>query len=414
MVHAVAEHGYAKASIAQAIRHAGVSRPTFYDYFKDKDDCFRACLGEIQRRLHADVGQAIVAGPPEEAISASVRTLVEFAATQPEQAHVLMNEAMAGGPRTLDVRDQGIAEIARLLQQAHEQLPSDTVTPDISPQLLIATVQRLLALRLRHREEDLDWMTQEILAWLAAYDQPAGEQRWRSLQPAGAPPVWHLPPETMLREPPPLPRKQARRVEDVLANRRERILYATAQAGREKGYPAVTVAEITKRAGIDRHAFNQLFADKKAAFEAVHEFGFQKTIAVVAGAFFAGEAWPERIWEAARAFTQYFQNNLTIAYVGFVESTAVGADAVKRLEDSINAFTIFFKEGYDFVPPNGSPPKPVALEAIATAFMEMGYHECRLHRDHQMEKLLPHVSFLCLAPFMGAAGANQFIEHASS
>src|ERR687888_438164 len=39
---AVAEHGYADATIAEISRRAGVSPKTFYDHFTDKLDCFLA------------------------------------------------------------------------------------------------------------------------------------------------------------------------------------------------------------------------------------------------------------------------------------------------------------------------------------------------------------------------------------
>jgi AcrR family transcriptional regulator len=409
MIQTVAHEGYALATIAQAIAAAGVSRPTFYEYFRDKDDCFLACMADIQAQLLAEARQAVDRGPPEQAVGAMIRSLVGFAGSRPELAHVAMNEAMAGGPRALDLRDQGIVEAARILEQAQERVAAKRVTPDISPLLLIGTIHRLLATRLRHGERDLAWMVEELLQWVKSYDQRVGKHRWRALAPAADPAPWPLLPESMLRAPAPLPTKQARRVE-LRENRRERILFATAEVGKAKGYTAVTVADIIKRAGVDRRTFNALFADKQAAFEAVHELGFQRTIAVTAGAFFAGATWPERIWEAGRGFTQYFQGNLTIAHVGFVESTAVGPAAIKRLEDSVNAFTIFFQDGNEYLPPGSPAPKPLALEAVATAVMEIGYSECRRESDHQMENLLPHVSFLCLAPFMGVRRANGFID----
>jgi AcrR family transcriptional regulator len=409
MIDVVARDGYAATTIAQVIAAGGVSRPTFYDYFKDKDDCFLACLAEIQQQLLAETRQAVESEAPEHATAATIRSLVAFADSKRELAHVMMNEAMAGGPRALDLRDQGIVDVAQVLEQAHERVTAKKPTPDISPLLLIGTIHRLLAARLRHDEHDLAWMVKELMRWAERYEEPAGKHRWRTLTPVADPAPWPILPESMLRAPAPLEPAQGRR-DEVRENRRRRILFATAEVGREKGYTAVTVADIIKRAGVDRRAFNALFADKQAAFEAAHELGFQRTIALTAGAYFTGATWPERIWEAGRGFTQYFQGNLTIAHIGFVESTAVGPDAIKRLEDSVNAFTIFFQDGKEYLPAGSPAPEPLALEAIATAVMEMGYRECRREDEHQMENLLPHVSFLCLAPFMGASAANRFID----
>ena len=47
---AVAERGYAAATIDDVVRRAGVSKKTFYDHFADKQDCFLAAY-ESSRSL---------------------------------------------------------------------------------------------------------------------------------------------------------------------------------------------------------------------------------------------------------------------------------------------------------------------------------------------------------------------------
>lgn len=51
MMHVVGERGYVKTSVAEIIKHAGVSRATFYMLFRDKEQCFieglEAAIDEI-------------------------------------------------------------------------------------------------------------------------------------------------------------------------------------------------------------------------------------------------------------------------------------------------------------------------------------------------------------------------------
>ena len=61
---AVAERGYAAATIDDVVRRAGVSKKTFYDHFADKQDCFLAAyeaaseeLLERVREAHASRGR---------------------------------------------------------------------------------------------------------------------------------------------------------------------------------------------------------------------------------------------------------------------------------------------------------------------------------------------------------------------
>ena len=53
MVATVNRGGYGGANVSRIITEAGVSRPTFYEYFSDKDDCFLGALDDIHERLIA-------------------------------------------------------------------------------------------------------------------------------------------------------------------------------------------------------------------------------------------------------------------------------------------------------------------------------------------------------------------------
>jgi AcrR family transcriptional regulator len=410
MIDVAVREGYAGASIARVIATAGVSRPTFYDYFTDKDDCFLAALAEIQQRLRTDVARAVDAASAEQAVRATIQTLTAFATSEPELAHFLTNGPMAGGPRLLDARDEGIGEVAEIIEQAQAKLPPQAAMPDVSARVLLGTVYRLLARRLRQGERGTAGGSDALLQWIKSYERPIGEHRWRTLRPAGSIEPWTLLPETVLREPAALLRGRRRNPKEIAENQRQRILFATATVAQEKGYAASTIADITERAGVDRRAFNALFSDKQEAFMALIALGFQRTMAVTARAFFTGAGWPDRIWEAGRAFTEFFQRNPLLTHIGFVEPYAVGSGAAQGVEDSFAAFTVFLQEGLRDAPLAAAVAEPPVLEAIATSIFETGYYESRYEASREMSRLLPHVVFLLLAPFMGAAEANRFIE----
>jgi AcrR family transcriptional regulator len=402
--------GYAHANVSAVIAEAGVSRPTFYEYFVDKDDCFLAALSDVQERLLDEVRAAVSNATPEQATDAAVAALVGFASAQPAMARFLMNESMAGGPRALNPRDQGIAEITKMIEQAQERAGSDIVTPDLPTPLLIGGTYRLLASRLRRGVPGLSGLLEELLMWTKSYERPAGEQRWRTLAAVAPPPPSPFAPEHRMRAPAALPPGRPRLSEEEVAeNHRQRLFFAAARLAGEHGYTATTIADITERAGVDRRAFYALFKDKRDIFMAVHEWGFQQLLAVTAGAFFAGGSWPERVWEGGRGLTQFLQNNPTIAHVGFVEAYAVGPGAVQRVDDSVIAFSIFLQEGYQYRP-RSNPPSRLALEAIVMAIYEMIYQQARGGRRPEVRGLLPLLAYICLAPFIGVAEADAFIE----
>jgi AcrR family transcriptional regulator len=410
MIAAANRDGYAGANVSAVIEQAGVSRPTFYDYFADRDDCFIATVRDVQARLMEQIAEGVRASTPELALAAAIEATVQFASSQPAAARFLMKEALAAGPDVLDVRDAGLTETAQLIEAAFAALPAKAAAPDIPVAAILGTIHRLLATRLRRGERVLEGLQSDLLGWVASYATPVRQRRWDTLKPTAAPERSPFLPRTTLRAPQPLgPGRPRIPEEEVAENHRQRILFATSQVVAERGFTAATIAEITRVAGVDGREFYRLYSDKQEAFSAIHEVGFQYLMAVTAGAFFAAPTWPERIWEAFRAATQAVEDNPTVANVGFVEAYAVGARGIQRVEDSRVAFTIFLQEGYRYEPA-GVPPTRLALEAIVTAIFEISYLETRRHEEPQTAGLLAHIVHLCLTPFMGAQATNKFID----
>jgi AcrR family transcriptional regulator len=408
MIEAANREGYASANVSQVIANAGVSRPTFYDYFADKDDCFLAAYHEIARRLLELVRLAVAGGPPERATQQAVMTLIEFAGSDPVGARFLTNEIMAGGPRALDERDRTLDQIEQIVERARKRASPAASTPDLPTGPTLGAVYWLLAPILRRGESDLSELAEDLMTWIESYAKPASEHRWRALRPGPAIPPSPYTSELSLQAPSPLPRGRPRAsAADVARNQRERILFATAEVAVEKGYSAARIADITAAAGVDGRVFYAHFRDKQQAFLAVHELGSQQMMAVSAGAYFSGATWPERIWEGVRASAHFNASYPVIFHIGFVESHAVGSPALQRTDDGRTAFTIFLQEGYQ--QNAGSPPRK-SLEAIAAATFEIGYRQIRSGKGRDMPRFVPFVVYLCLAPFLNPQMATEFVD----
>ncbi|MGO9760714.1 MAG: TetR/AcrR family transcriptional regulator [Solirubrobacteraceae bacterium] len=412
VVRVCAAGGYGDASIARVISEARVSRASFYANFSDREDCFLATLAEIESGLLAAARSRIEEQLPQQAAAAMIAALFTFAQEHPTQARFLMNEAMAAGPRALDARDRGIDRLALLLEHAYRDVSADTLVPAVPAEILVGATYRLLASRLRHGEPAPRGLQEDLLRWLAAHEQAAGQGQWRTLTPlqtrAHSPALQQGP----LRAPAALaPGRPRRSAAAVAENHRLRIVLATAELIRRDGYGATTVAAITASAGVDGRAFYRLFADKHEAFTAVHELAFQNAMAVTAGAFFAVEGWPRRIWEAGHTFTRHLEQNPTLAHASIVEAHAGGPQSLRRLEQLLSAFTIFLQEGYQYQPRRqSSPPSRVAFEAIAQANFEIIYRQARDGPDLELAGLAPQLVYLCLAPFVGAGRAGELVE----
>jgi AcrR family transcriptional regulator len=408
MIAAACREGYSGLTVSAVISHAGVSRPTFYDYFTDKDDCFLAAHRDISNRLVKHIKVAVEQAPPEQAPQVAIRRLLERAEEEPARAQFIANEAMAGGPRALDARDHTISEIERIIETARADLPPTTPTPDLPTRAIIGAAHWLLSQRMRRGEHSFIHLANELESWIESYNRAAGEARWRTLTPETAPELSPYVSELPDRPPPPIPSGRTRLSSgEITRNQRWRLLFATAETAARKGYTATTVTDITALARVDKRVFYSHFRDKQQAFLATHEVAFQQSMAIAARGFFSADTWPERVWRGIHAASQFIATH-PIAYLVHVESHAVGAPAIQRVDDSHSAFMIFLQDGNQH---SAQPQSRTAMEAIIAAVFEVGYQQYRHREDpRRLPRFAFHATYLCLAPFLGPQAAETLVD----
>lgn len=137
---AVAEKGYADATVADIIGHAGVSRTTFYQLFRDKEDCFSACFRALAQS-HLEVVERELArpGPHPDRLLKALHAYLERIDADRWFARAFIGEAESA---TQAVRQEFLQARARLesalrawlaeARRAHPAVaPGDTVTLEL-------------------------------------------------------------------------------------------------------------------------------------------------------------------------------------------------------------------------------------------------------------------------------------------
>ena len=117
---AVAERGYAAATIDDIVRGAGVSKKTFYEHFRDKEGCFVAAYEAASDELYARVHDAH-SGPGDwlARTRGGIAAYLRWLAAEPALARVFLIEVAAAGPRAAERRERlrdRYAELMRELQ----------------------------------------------------------------------------------------------------------------------------------------------------------------------------------------------------------------------------------------------------------------------------------------------------------
>jgi AcrR family transcriptional regulator len=119
---ALAEKGYASATIADIARHARVSKRTFYEHFADKEACFVACYANASEfLLQTIVNAASRPIPWEKRMRAATLAYLTALESRPGLTRALMMDIYAGGPPALKVRRAVQRRFADLLRRVVEQ-----------------------------------------------------------------------------------------------------------------------------------------------------------------------------------------------------------------------------------------------------------------------------------------------------
>ena len=123
MADSVAEKGYAATTVADVVAGAGVSRKTFYEHFRDKEECF---LAAFDTGVDLLLGRIVAARPAGDAswvdgLRVRVRTYLETLASEPAFARTFLIEVFAAGPRALERRAEVLRRFAHLFRDLHVQ-----------------------------------------------------------------------------------------------------------------------------------------------------------------------------------------------------------------------------------------------------------------------------------------------------
>jgi len=161
MARVAGERGYAAATIGDVVKAAGVSRRTFYEHFKDKEDCFvetyrTGCENGIAEQ--AATVRALEDPDWRTRLQVSIETYLSHLADEPHFARVLLIEILGAGPRALAMRERilatyvdGYRTLHALAQHEDPELPG---IPEAFLRALVGGIAELVQQCLLESAED--------------------------------------------------------------------------------------------------------------------------------------------------------------------------------------------------------------------------------------------------------------------
>lgn len=112
-----ADRGYDNVTIIDIVSRAGTSKRTFYEHFKDKNDCLIQSFETARMMLiSAIVEEAGEESDPVERIRVGMRAYIDALTELPDFARLFLNESMAAGA---ELADRWIGAIEMLSAVVH-------------------------------------------------------------------------------------------------------------------------------------------------------------------------------------------------------------------------------------------------------------------------------------------------------
>jgi AcrR family transcriptional regulator len=199
--------------------------------------------------------------------------------------------------------------------------------------------------------------------------------------------------------------------EFIARHQRARIVAALAEETVEKGYRAVTVADIVRRAGIARNTFYENFSSKEDCFLAALDFAVAEARERVGDAVERLDSWPARVNAGLAAFLRYVASEPALAHTCIVEALSAGSAAVERRESSIQAFLPLFRMGRK-VSPHGEDLPATLEEQLAGGLYWILYRRIVAGEVERVEELLPQLVEFTLTPYIGPEAAKRSASEA--
>jgi len=423
MADLVGHHGYAATSVANVLKHAGVSRRAFYQHFENKQDCFLATYDAIAAEGRREITRAYeAAADPADAAQLAVAKLFERAVDNPGGVRLVLVEAGVVGQAGIERREQLMSEYEGLLRDMLGLPAGRGPVPNPILRGIVGGFNGVLYSHLRgNRLERLLALTPDLVGWATSYN-PAPESIMRLLRQ----PINGRRPATGLvggRAPGTLAlnavdglagarRGLARGKRGtvsrslVMRSQRERILDAVANIAAEEGYVALTVEGIADRAAVSLQAFYEHFTGKDDAFLVAYELGHAKSLSTVERAYAAQSDWRLGVRAGIAALLDFLASEPAFAHIALVEALSATRSTAERAAAAAAAYAEMLIPGAEQA---GELALPVAvtLEAVAGGIYELCLTYALQGQLEQLPELLPRAAYFALAPFIGPEQAGE-------
>lgn len=206
-----------------------------------------------------------------------------------------------------------------------------------------------------------------------------------------------------------LPRgRHALAPEEVERDQRARLLDAVPQVVAERGYEAMSVADIVKAAAVSRNAFYKSFKDKQDCFAVAHEQGHERLFELLTvPCEDDGAELEERVERSLSSGLAALASEPEMARMLFVEAPSAGEGIALQYHEWLKRYGTLLRAAAPDLPPQ-SIPAPEVEGVIVGGIASRVASEVLQGRAKQLRKLAgPLVEYVLAFYRLGEPGPRE-------
>jgi AcrR family transcriptional regulator len=400
MVEAISRNGYERTSVKEVIGLAGVSRRSFYELFANKQECFLATFdviagSEIQRMEGAYLASE---GGLAERLSAPYAALSEQATLNRKAATLALLDAQtAGAAGTLRLRS-ATTICERMLAHSFLDAADAASLPAPVVRGITGGLHGAIGSSLRRADPEQRALSEEMLRWTLLFQTPGAAhmdallsarvtRRMREISLASA----H--------------QAQPKRDRKLAEDEPSRLLHEVLRLAALHDYRELSAPQIADEAGVPIDVFLELFIGRDDCYIAALEMIGEQLLGIVADPGLSSGSWPVAVRRIMSDLLAYLGANPLYARTIAQEAFAAGSEAVRRTLELTDRIARLLTEGAP-----AAPGCAFALDGIAGALMHTVRCQVVSGRIQLLGVLSDHLSYVVLAPFIGADAALAAIS----
>jgi AcrR family transcriptional regulator len=379
-VASLAERGCEATSVADLLDLSGVSRSAFYQHFQDKEDCVLATFEElVSRAMEAASRELARDAPWRERARGALDALLEAVADQPAAARLCFSGVYTVGERGRLAVEKAMASFVDLAAETIGEAQGPGLPPEMV-QGIVGGIRSVIQAHLREGSEDsLPDLGAGLLEWALSYALPSPPLRLarrRSRAPHGPPPSLFA------------------------YGQAERIIGALAASAGERGYPAVTIAEIAARASVSQATFYSHFVDKETALMAALDLAVSQMLGVALPAARRASDWPNAVRAGIGGLCAFYAAAPDFARLVAVEVYATDPATLGQRDDRTRVL----------LEPDGlvADKRQLVADAVLGAVWSVIHAQIVTAVGPQgLPQIAPLATYMALAPYLGMTKAVE-------